>query len=426
MQRVLVIQVAALGYEFLKAAEPSATIAGLTFSPLQTVFPAVTCTAQASFRTAATADRHGMVGNGFFDRDLHRAYFWEQSSALVTGKRIWEDLRSRGGTVGQLFWQQSLGHDSDVILSPAPIHKHGGGMIQDCFSRPSELYPYIIEKIGRKFQLQHYWGPLASGKSTEWVTDATCAVMGSPWAPDLLLTYLPHLDYGLQKTGPTAAKPNDFAVLRSSLEEIAESAKANDYAVVVFGDYAISDVSRAVMPNELMLGEKLMRVRKVKDMQYPDLHTSPAFAMVDHQIAHVICDSEDTVQAASDLLAAQPGVARVLGRDEQADLHINHSRTGDLLLVAEPDTWFAYPWWRDARVAPDYARHVDIHNKPGYDPCELFFGRMLGTSLDTRKVQGSHGLTDEPVAFASNIELEPPPTTLVELATAVEASVGTA
>ena len=420
MQRILVIQAAALGHNLVQTLKPDMQIAGLELHPLQPVFPAVTCTAQATFRTATTPDQHGMVGNGFFDRTYHKALFWEQSSSLYHGQRIWDSFRQRGGTVGQMFWQQSLGQDSDLILSPAPIHKHGGGMIQDCFSKPAELYPALASKIG-KFGLQNYWGPLASARSTQWITAATCEVMASEFAPDLLLTYLPHLDYGLQKSGPSAAAAGkEFGVLQSCLETIVAGATENDYAVLLFGDYAIADVSRPVFPNQLLLDNDLLHVRHVKNMQYPDLHTSNAFAVVDHQVAHVICDSPAATAAAQELLAAQPDIELVLDRDAQAAHNIDHARAGELVLLAAPGAWFAYPWWHTRRQAPDYATHVDIHNKPGYDPCELFFGPFLGTSQNHARIRGSHGRIDSNAVYGTNLELQSrEPGTLVDLAAAL-------
>ena len=415
MQRILVIQAAALGHNLVQTLKPDMQIAGLELQPLQPVFPALTCTAQATLRTATTPDHHGMGGNGFFDRTYHKALFWEQSSSLYDGRRIWDSFRQRGGTVGQMFWQQRLGQDSDLVLSPAPIHKHGGGMIQDCFSKPAELYPTLASKIG-KFGLQNYWGPLASSRSTQWITAATCEVMSGEFAPDLLLTYLPHLDYGLQKAGPSAAAAGkEFGVLQTCLETIAAAATENDYAVLLFSDYAIADVSRPIFPNQLLLENDLAHVRHVNGMHYPDLHTSSAFVVVDHQVAHVICDSPATTAAAQELLAAQPDIDLVLDRGAQAAHNIDHARAGELVLVAAPGAWFAYPWWREKRQAPDYATHVDIHNKPGYDPCELFFGPFLGTSQNHARIRGSHGRIDSNAVYGTNVELQ-----LKELGTLVD------
>ena len=109
------------------------------FRPAEAAWPALTCTAQASFRTAARAGEHGIVANGLFFKDLTKVLFWEQSATLCEGPRIWEKFRARGGKVGMMFWQQSMGEEVDLIVTPAPIHKHSGGMIQSCYTQPAAL-----------------------------------------------------------------------------------------------------------------------------------------------------------------------------------------------------------------------------------------------------------------------------------------------
>ncbi len=421
--KLLVIQVAALGYDFLTAQGGLKSLEGLTFRPMEPAFPAVTCTAQATFRTAATPDAHGMVGNGFFSREFGKPYFWEQAASLVSGPRIWESFRAAGNTVGQLFWQQSLGTDSDVLLSPAPIHKHHGGMIQDCYARPAALYRDLVTKIGRGFNLMHYWGPFASGKSTTWITEATIEIIeNSP--PDLLLTYLPHLDYELQKSGPESVRSGKaFAALAGHLTEILKAARRAGYRVLVFGDYAITGVDRAIHPNRALRDAGLMAIREIKGMHYPDLPGSAAFAMVDHQVAHVITQGESSRDRAREVLAALPGVERVLGAEEKREAGLDHPRAGDLVLIAEPGAWFAYPWWTEKNHAPDYAAHVDIHNKPGYDPCELFLALWppMSVSGDTTKIHGSHGRVGAgaQATFATDLDLDTPPGSLLDLATGV-------
>jgi len=420
---ILVIQCAALGHDFLMRKNEGNEIEGLCFRPMKSVFPAVTCAAQASFRSAEPPASHGMVGNGFYSREFARPFFWEQSSALVQGPRIWDAFRASGGTVGVLFWQQCLGADSDVLLSPAPIHKHHGGMIQDCFSRPAGLYPGLVKKVGRPFNLAHYWGPRASVKASAWIVDATVQVMRDP-APDLLLTYLPHLDYELQRSGPDSkGSARSFEELKALLAKLLAAARERGYKVIVFGDYPIVPVHRPVFPNRALLDAGLMNIRNIKKMTYPDLHTSRAFAVVDHQIAHVIVRDEADAAEVTAVLGRLPGVARVLDADGKRGAGIDHPRSGDLVLVAEPDAWFAYPWWRDRKSAPDYATHVDIHNKPGYDPCELFWGRWpLSVSTDASRIRGSHGLAgDGPAAtWATDLDLGDDPGSIVDLSRALK------
>ena len=419
MNKILLIQVAALGHEFLRRQTGDARVAGLEFRPLSSVFPALTCSVQATLRTGEPPAGHGIVGNGFYSREFARPFFWEQSSALVQGPRIWDEFRRRGHTVGVMFWQQSLGNDADVLLSPAPIHKHHGGMIQDCFSRPTGLYEKLTEKIGRPFNLAHYWGPRAGRKGTEWIAEATAHVMEDP-APDLLLTYLPHLDYELQRNGPeSAAAARSFAELQTALEMLIGKADSCGYDVVVLGDYAIENVDRPVKPNLLLREEGLLRIRRIQGMSYPDLYSSPAFAVVDHQIAHVVVRDPAQISTLTPLFENTDGVEKVLGEDEKVNRGIDHPRAGDLVLLAEPGAWFAYPWWENGAEAPDYATHVDIHNKPGYDPCELFWGFWpFRVSTDPTRVAGSHGRTEgaEPATWASDLDFMDTPKSILELA----------
>lgn len=386
----LVVDCAALGWNLL---EENPGLGGLDFSPLQSPTPGVTCAAQAEFRTGAPAARHGMVANGLYHRGLRRPLFWEQSAAQVEGERIWKGFREQGGTVGMMFWQQSLGEDVDLVVSPRPIHKHSGGMIQACATQPPNLEDWLNAQVGRPFNLFRYWGPLACRKSTDWIVTATCALMNDPErCPDLLLTYLPHLDYDLQRHGPDHPKAaKALQTLDLYLSRLTATAKATGRKVLVFGDYAITPVTGpAVFPNRALREAGLMNIQRVKKCAYPDLFSSPAFAVVDHQIAHVHLTRADALEQTRELLQHLDGVESVFRPSELPEL--DHPNSGELILTAEPGRWFAYPWWQDPAEAPDFATHVDIHNKPGFDPCELFFGKVpWQVSADTAKVGGTHG-----------------------------------
>jgi predicted AlkP superfamily pyrophosphatase or phosphodiesterase len=388
-KKLLVVQVAALAHDF--------KIEGITSRTMQSVFPALTCTAQASFRTAALPETHGMIANGLYQHNLQRPMFWEQSSRLVQGARIWEDFRKQGKRVAMLFWQQSLGENADFILSPAPIHKHHGGMIQAFYSKPDGLYERICREIGRPFKLQRYWGPLASSKVGDWIVKATSIILeNKDMAPDLCLTYLPTLDYDLQRNDPENSAPAAKArlMVEGQLAELMRSAIEQSYDVVIFGDYRIKPVSEAVMPNLALRNTGLMMTREIKGMAYPDFYSGKAFAMVDHEIAHIYVKDKSDTSDVYDVLSKLKGVGEILDKDAQAKIGLSHDNSGDLVIVAEQGKWFAYPWWADKNEAPEFAGHVDIHNKPGYDPCELFFGWPPGTvSMNVSRIRGSHGRT---------------------------------
>ncbi|MEQ1861345.1 MAG: nucleotide pyrophosphatase/phosphodiesterase family protein [Chthoniobacteraceae bacterium] len=413
-RKLLVVQFAALGWNLVRDRAD--------FHPAAPVFPGLTSVFQASFRTGATPREHGLIANGLFFRDLTKVLFWEQSASLVEGPRIWESFRARGGKVGMMFWQQSMGEDVDLIATPAPIHKHSGGMIQSCYTQPAALEGALNEIIGRPFNLMNYWGPLANHKSSDWIVDAICGVMGAPkYAPDLLLTYVPHLDYDLQRHGPEgepARKALD--VVLGYITRLKAACAEHDYDFIFVGDYAIESTQRgAVFPNRALREAGLFTPRAIKKMDYTDFFSSRAFAVVDHQVANVYCRGDDSRAAAADVLAKLPGVAEVLTREQQRARGLGHRRSGDLLIVAERGTWFAYPWFEKA-TAPDYASHVDIHNKPGYDPCELYFGWPPGSvSFDTTKIHGTHGADGE-VAWMSSLAFESQPASALDLAARVQ------
>jgi hypothetical protein len=393
-RRLLVVVVAGLGFDLLER-NGCVRAAGLTFRPMQPMFPGLTCPVQASLRTGLTPSVHGVTGNGLWFEDLRRPLFWEQSSRLVSGQRIWDGLRREGGRVAMLFWQQSLGESVDMLLSPMPVHKHHGGMVEAVYSKPEDLYRDVCCSAGGPFRLMRYWGPLASPASSRWIARATAAVVSGPSAPGLCLTYLPGLDYDLQRWGPDSRQAG--AALRSLADDLSVIlSAAKGWSVAVLGDYAIGEVKRdgAVYPNRMLRSRGWFRTRAVNGMQYSDFHLSEAFAVADHEIAYVRTSPAVTMEVAA-ALGGLPGVGQVLTGRDLVQAGVGHARGGQIVLLAAPGHWFAYPWWTDEREAPDYAAHVDIHNKPGYDPCELFMGWPPFTvSRNTGRIRGSHGRAD--------------------------------
>ena len=379
MKKLQVIA-AGLGYRLLEA-NGMTEMAGLKFGPAPSVFPAVTCVAQATLRTGLPPAEHGMVSNGRWLDDLRKPVFWEQSCRLVKGPRIW----SRSS--GVFFFQQSLGEDVDLIVSPAPIHKHGGGMVMSCYTKPTGLADVLVRLCG-KFPLWRYWGPLASPKvgrkCISYFEEAT-----NVHDVEETYLYLPTLDYAAQKDGPDS--PRAKAALkefRRQLERLADICMRRGCELKVTGDYDITAVTdEPVHPNVILRKNDLFRTRTVAGMSYPDFHQSSAFAMCDHEVC-VICGEER--EKAAELLLATGDFERV---DSSLIPHpsslIPHPSS---LLLAKQGSWCAYEWWTDKREAPDFAAHVDIHNKPGYDPKELFFF-CKGT------VKGTHGRKCE-VAYA--------------------------
>ena len=372
MDRKLWIVAAGLGWRTLERSG-STRIAGLSFSPSASVFPAVTCVAQASLRTGLPPEKTGVVSNGIWFEPFSKPLFWEQSAKLVKGARTWEARRAAGAKVGMFFFQQSLGESVDAIVSPAPIHKHGGGMIMACATKPGDLAGIAEKRFGR-FPLWRYWGPLASPKigrkCIDWFETAAdvCDL-------DEAYLYLPTLDYAAQKYGP-ASRRSAAALkeLRSQIERLSEWCAKRGWRISVTGDYDIAPVSKAPFaPNAVLREKGFFAVRNVAGMAYPDFHRSSAFAVCDHEFCVVY--GEKRKEACEALLA---GGRCILSPDQPAE------PLGGTVLLAEEGSWCAYEWWTDGREAPDFASHVDIHNKPGFDPKELFFF-CRGT------VKGTHG-----------------------------------
>lgn len=411
-RKVLLISVAGLGWSLFERHRFEREIARLAKEgsalPFSPSFPAVTCTVQASLTTGVGATQHGIVGNGWYERERIRVSFWDQSDRLVGGERLWTALRrSRPeAKTAILFWQNSLGSDNDIILTPGPIHKHHGGMIQDCYSKPADLYPRLKDRLG-PFRLFWYWGPFASAKSTRWIALATQEVLRE-YAPDLVLTYLPHLDYNQQRFGPRSAETaKDLTLLDQWAAALWTEASKLGYDVLLTSDYGITEVGEVIFPNRRLREAGLLQVRRVRKMEYLDFSESLAFAVTDHQVAHLYA-RPDAIHGAYEALSSLPGVDRVLGREEMCSLEIDHPRSGDLIVIAKPDAWFDYRWWTDPKTAPEYASHVDIHNKPGYDPCELFWSWFppLHVPAVPEKIRGSHGRPSSQLAGLTSLGAE--------------------
>lgn len=400
MKKLLVLNVAALGADLLRQ-HGIDSLFGLPVQSLMPVGPAVTCAAQATLRTGLPPEAHGMPANGLFFRDTFQSSFWNQSAALVKGPRIWETFRERGGRVGLYFFQQALGEQVDEIVSPAPIHTHGGGMIMATYQQPERVLG-----VENPVKLWRYWGPLASPKVGRDITSTLFNHLSHRKAPELVFVYLPTLDYELQRYGTHHPKvAASVQELMSQLEIFRQIALVMDYNIVIVGDYAITDVTGSVcFPNRALFRAGFLATRKIRGMLYPDFYQSRAVALCDHQTALVYClgvkgaAQRETVRALLTALPEVESVTEAPGAD------------ADFALMAKPGCWFAYPWWNTPREAPDYATHVDIHNKPGFDPCELFFGRNpFHCALDVARVRGTHGRTDAPVACATDLPISPVP-----------------
>jgi predicted AlkP superfamily pyrophosphatase or phosphodiesterase len=295
-----------------------------------------------------------------------------------------------------LFWQNSMFINADTVVTPRPLHLDHE-FIQWCYSKPAGYYEQLAGKLGG-FKLQHYWGPLAGLGSSRWIAQAA-KLTWRDQRPDLMLVYLPHLDYASQKFGPEV--PQQLREIDAIVGELlAGLADAN---VIICSEYSLSPVTGALFPNRQLRAAGLLRVRNIAGKEYLDYELSDAFAMVDHQVAHIFCKPH-AIAAARQALAA----------DGVEFTSIAHPRAGELIAIAPADKWFAYYWWDDWNQAPSFAHSVDIHRKPGYDPCELWFDwphtlRHFwrfppATGIRPELVKGSHGRVDhDPAGWATLI-----------------------
>ncbi len=388
---------------------------------LRPVLPAVTCSVQSSMLTGLPPAGHGVVGNGWYDRVLAEVQFWKQSNHLVGGEKVWDAARRRDPTVrcAQLFWWYNMYAAVDYAVTPRPCYKADGRKIPDCHTQPADLRDRLTQRLG-PFPLFQFWGPGATIQSSRWIADAARLVYD--WhRPTLNLVYLPHLDYSLQKHGPDHPQVTRAAAEVDAVAgELINSFQADGVRVMVLSEYGIEAVDSAVAVNRVLREHGLLQVREEQGRELLDAGGSAAFAVADHQVAHVYVRSADSIPAVAEWCRGIPGVEQVLAGPDRAAAGLDHPRCGELVLVAERRRWFSYDYWQDDRRAPDFARTVDIHRKPGYDPLELFIDpalrwpawsigwrllrRRLGMRtlldvipLNTTLVRGSHGRVDLPV-----------------------------
>jgi hypothetical protein len=374
------------------------------FAGLVPSFPGVTCPVQANMTTGCTPSEHGIVANGLFHRAAGRLEMWTAWADAVQRPRVWDRLAEHDPSLTSAVWFPLLikGCGAEWVCTPAPIHNPDGSESLWCYTKPTPLYGDLRDSLGH-FPLQHFWGPLAGIAGTQWIVSSFLH-LAERERPAFSYVYLPHLDYAAQKDGPESPAAHaacadldaEVARLRAGIARLWPGERV---LWIVASEYAVTPVSRVVFPNRTLRDAGLVSVSRDEDgRELLDLD-GPAWALADHQVAHVYVRDSDaaTIGRAADLFRGDPGVARVLGRDEQRRGGLDHERSGDLVLVAEPDAWFAYYYWIDDALAPRFARSIDIHRKPGFDPVEMTFDRGLmaqhggGIPLDASLVRGSHG-----------------------------------
>lgn len=380
MNRVLVLNVAGLTLDLLGRDAPhlSALTRRGAVRPLTTITPAVTCSVQATFTTGLLPREHGIVANGWYFRDLAEVFLWRQSNRLVEGEKIWDAAKKLDPrfTCAKLFWWYNMHSTADYTVTPRPIYLADGGKLPDIYTQPSGLREELNRQLG-EFPLFRFWGPGADIASSEWIADCARYVYDNQ-KPTLTLVYLPHLDYNLQRLGQDhPAIREDVGRIDALCGELIGHVQKDGTEVIVLSEYGITEVRGPVHINRILREAGLLTVREELGRELLNAGASEAFAVADHQIAHVYVKSPGRISEVTRLLEATPGIELVLDDEGKWRYGLDHSRSGELVALSRANRWFTYYYWNDDERAPDFARTVDIHRKPGYDPVELFIDPAL-------------------------------------------------
>ena len=393
--------------------------------------PAVTCSVQATYLTGKTPSEHGIVGNGWYFKEEHEVKFWRQSNSLIQSEKIWDKLKKQDSnfSCANMFWWYNMYSNADYSVTPRPNYLADGRKIPDVYSYPAELRDHLQEELGT-FPLFHFWGPKTSIKSSQWIADASLKT-DVLHDPTLTLVYLPHLDYNMQRYGTNLTKiSKDLREIDEVVKQLVEYYEAKSAHIILLSEYGITNVTNPIHLNRKLRQEGYLGIRVERGLELLDAGASKAFAVSDHQLAHVYVKNNEDIDKVKALLKSLKGVEQVLSGGEIKELQLDHERCGDLVVIADKDSWFTYYFWLDDKKAPDYARMVDIHKKPGYDPVEMLtdpkdkflmpkviwklLKKKLGfrtvmdiIPLDATLVKGSHGRMpedpkDHPILITNN------------------------
>lgn len=422
MQKTAVLNVVGLTPALLGEQTPclSRWAAQGRIASVKSVLPAVTCSVQATYLTGKLPNKHGVVANGWYFRDECEIKFWRQSNKLVQAPKLWDMAKAIDPTFtcANLFWWYNMYSSTDYSITPRPMYPADGRKLSDIYTQPAAVRTQIQADLGQ-FPLFHFWGPNTSIRATQWIA-ASAKWMEERYNPTLTLIYLPHLDYCLQRVGTEVKQiQQDLQDIDAVCGDLIAYYESRDVQVIVLSEYGITPVSRPIHLNRVLRENGLITVREELGRELLDPGASIAFAVADHQIAHVYVNDPVYLPKVRSILEATPGIAQVLDEDSKPAYYLDHPRSGELVVIAQPQAWFTYYYWLDDQQAPDFARTVDIHRKPGYDPVELFLDPQLKfpkvkvawrllkkqfgwrylmdvIPLDATLVKGSHGSLTSP------------------------------
>ena len=391
-------------YSFLKNAQQSY---------LNPPIPAVTCTSQTEILTGKSANEHGIVANGWYFKERSEVKLWQQSNHLVKRKKIWDELKEINPkfSVTNMFWWYNMYSTADYSVTPRPIYRADGAKYPDTYTQPEEFNDYLKKKLGT-FPLFNFWGPKTNIKSSQWIANATVEAI-EHYKSNLVFCYLPHLDYNLQRWGTKNKRIlKDMLEIDEVVKNLVSEARKKGYNTIILSEYGIQDVDTPIHINKILREHHYLATKIECGEEHFDAGASEAFAVADHQLAHIYVKNHDNIKKIIQLLQKNKNIEEILTRDESKKYNLNHERSGDIICLAKKNSWFTYYYWLDEKKAPDYAKTVDIHRKPGYDPVELFahknaffkvikslIKKKLGfrylmnvIPLDASLVKGSHGV----------------------------------
>ncbi|MDB9960928.1 alkaline phosphatase family protein [Oceanihabitans sp.] len=402
---------------------------------IKPVLPAVTCSVQSTYLTGKWPSEHGIVGNGWYVKDQCEVKFWQQSNKLVESKKIWDSLKEKDSdfTCANHFWWYNMYSSADYSVTPRPNYLADGRKIPDCYSQPADLRDKLQNQLGT-FPLFHFWGPKTTIKSSQWIADGAIKT-DQLYSPTLSLIYLPHLDYNLQRYGLDFSKiATDLKEIDGVVEQLISHYQKQDCNIILLSEYGITNVNHPIHLNRILRKHGYLEIREERGLELLDAGASKAFAVADHQIAHIYLNDITVKDKIISILKKTDGIENVFTDEDLKTVNIDHHRCGDIVVVADKNAWFTYYFWLDDKKAPDYARMVDIHKKPGYDPVEMhtdpkdkflipkiiwkLLKKKLGfrtimdiIPIDATLIKGSHGripesVDDYPVFISNNSSIE--------------------
>lgn len=413
MNKTVVINIVALSSRLIGDHTPflAKYLKGKRKTAIKPVLPAVTCSSQSTYVTGKNPSEHGVVGNGWYFKEECEIKFWRQSNKLVQAKKIWEIAKEANPafTSANICWWYNMYSTVDYSVTPRPMYPADGRKIPDCYTHPFSLRDELQEKYGI-FPLFKFWGPATTIESTQWIARAA-KYIEEKYAPTLSFVYLPHMDYILQQVGINFEKIGkhlrEIDDICADLITFFEQRGAN---VILLSEYGITDVSNPIHLNRIFREKGWIAIREEMGHELMDAGASKVFAVADHQIAHIYVNDPSLHAEVKRVLEQQTGIDKILDEEGKKGYGLDHDRAGDFVVVADKESWFTYYYWLDDARAPDYARTVDIHKKPGYDPVELFIDPSIQFPL--LKIAGK--VAKKKIGFRQLMDIIPLDATLVK------------